>query len=908
MIHANTEKPDIIMITESWINTRDKHNLAEVALNGYNMFAKCRLHKSGGGVLLYVKKGIKAVQLNKADVDAYDSLYIETAVRNRKYVIGVIYRPPKQNEDNDKALYKEIKDLIKNKNAVICGDFNNPSVNWSTLSGDREGQRLVDFSEEAFLHQAVDTPTRGNNILDLVFTNGSDLIDSCEVGEPLASSDHNIIRIKLNLQIKTRDNTLLIPNYRRANFENMRRELDNVNWEHLLDVHCIDELYSRFTAKLKAIEKNNIPYRQRRVDKCKPAWMTNCLKKMITDKRKAYKKHKLTQTTLDFQSYISLKRTCEKEIRKKKREYEIKISHEAKTNPKLFFSYISSKKNVRCNVGPLLNDQNESVSDDKNMASVLNATFSKVFTKENDRVLPTMPNIFQGCEEEKLTISEIETQEVLNHLQKININKSAGPDEISPRILKECGPQLVNPITLLFNKSLSQSKIPQSWKKANVTPIFKKGDRKQAINYRPISLTSVLVKLLEKILRDKMVLFLESNKLITDNQHGFRSNRSCLTNLLDFFNDVYSNWDVRVPYDVIYLDFQKAFDKVPHNRLMLKLQSHGIGEQLCAWIRDWLSNRQQRVVLNGEVSDWLNVTSGVPQGSVLGPTLFLIYINDLESNLISKVSKFADDTKLGGKAVCAEDCAKIQADLNKLIDWSEKWQMSFNIDKCKVMHIGDRNPKFKYKMRNHELCDVKQEKDLGVIISNDLKTSDQCKAASKKANMMLGLISRNITYRSPDVMKKLYTAFVRPHLEYAVQFWSPNYIKDQSLLERVQRRATKQIPSLRSLSYDERLKQLDMFSLEKRRTRGDLIEVFKILNQFDKINPEALFEINSTTITRSNGMKLRGQRCNTVARKAYFNVRVVDLWNSLPSTVVSSVTIDSFKARLDRYFKEIDFY
>jgi hypothetical protein len=417
-----------------------------------------------------------------------------------------------------------------------------------------------------------------------------------------------------------------------------------------------------------------------------------------------------------------------------------------------------------------------------------------------------------------------------------------------------------------------------------------------------------MIKLFEKIIRDKIVAFLEVNKLISENQHGFRSNRSCLTNLLDFFNDVYANWDVRVPYDIIYLDFQKAFDTVPHNRLISKLQSHGIGEHLCTWIRDWLSNRLQRVVLNGEASDWLQVTSGVPQGSVLGPTLFVMYINDLENDLLSKVSKFADDTKLGGKALCADDCRKIQEDLNKLSDWSEKWQMSFNVEKCKVMHIGDKNPHFKYQIRDQELSNVKQEKDLGVIISNNLKTTDQCTAASKKANKMLGFITRNIDHKSPDIMKKLYTAFVRPHLEYAVQFWSPNYIKDQNSLERVQRRATKHIPALRNSTYEERLKRLDMFSLNKRRIRGDLIEVFKILNQFDKINPEKLFEMNNVSVTRGNGMKLKGQRYNTIARKSYFSVRVIDHWNKLPTSVVCSNTIDSFKSRLDKHFREIGFY
>ena len=234
--------------------------------------------------------------------------------------------------------------------------------------------------------------------------------------------------------------------------------------------------------------------------------------------------------------------------------------------------------------------------------------------------------------------------------------------------------------------------------------------------------------------------------------------------------------------------------------------------------------------------------------------------------------------------------------------------MCFNVDECKVMHIGEKNPNFKYHLQGHELSEVKQEKDLGVIISNTLKMSDQCSAASKKANMMLRLITRKFDYKSPELMKRLYLAFVRPHLEYAVQFWSPNYIKDQVMLERIQRRATKQIPSLRNFTYDERLKRLDMFSLQKRRVRGDLIEVFKILNRFENINPESLFQRDPNTITRSNGMKLKGNRCNTLARRSYINNKVVDHWNRLPPSVVSAQSINSFKASLDKYFKDIRFY
>ena len=195
------------------------------------------------------------------------------------------------------------------------------------------------------------------------------------------------------------------------------------------------------------------------------------------------------------------------------------------------------------------------ISDDKDMASILNSTFSSVFTEEDKTDISTPSNVFQGLDEERLITTEIQAHEVRKYLQKIDPNKSVGLQEISPRLLKECCAQLETPITSLFNKSLTQTRVPRAWKRANITPIFKKGEKKQAINYRPISLMSVLIKLFEKIIRDKIVEFLEKIKLITENQHGFRSNKSCITNLSDFFNDVYARWDVWEPYDVIYLDF-----------------------------------------------------------------------------------------------------------------------------------------------------------------------------------------------------------------------------------------------------------------------------------------------------------------------------------------------------------------
>ena len=312
--------------------------------------------------------------------------------------------------------------------------------------------------------------------------------------------------------------------------------------------------------------------------------------------------------------------------------------------------------------------------------------------------------------------------------------------------------------------------------------------------------------------------------------------------------------DNKKPVDIIYLDFEKAFDKVPHKRLIAKLKSHGINGGIKDWIEDWLSYRKQRVVLNGKESPWTDVSSGVPQGSVLGPILFTIYINDIDSDIKSKVSKFADDTKLGYACKSAEDCNIIQQDLDKIVKWSDAWQMSFNVEKCKVMHVGRNNGNHQYIMNNQVLQAVTEEKDLGVIYTDNMKTSKQCTAARNKANRVLGLINRTLTYKNKTNVTNLYKALVRPHLEYAVQAWAPSLKKDQIRIEGVQRRATKLIPELRNKEYEERLEEINLFKLSHRRARGDLIQVYKIFNRIDNVDLEPLIELSQTGL-RSNGSR-----------------------------------------------------
>ena len=304
--------------------------------------------------------------------------------------------------------------------------------------------------------------------------------------------------------------------------------------------------------------------------------------------------------------------------------------------------------------------------------------------------------------------------------------------------------------------------------------------------------------------------------------------------------------------DVVYLDFQKAFDKVPHQRLLLKLKAHGIGNDVINWIEKWLTHRKHRVIVDGEISNWKSVLSGVSQGSILGHILFFcIYRTDLEDDISSKVLRFADDTKVFRKVTNDTDKQSLQGDLDKLVKWSEQWQILLNFGKCKCVHIGHGNMDEEYKMGDAVLGRTTQEKELGVTFSADMKVSEQCGIAASKGNQILGLIRRNIIYKEKQLSLPVYKAIVRPHLEYCIQAWRPYRKKDIDKLERIQRRATKMIPELRDLSYESRLLQCGLTTLEPRRLRGDQIEMFKIVNSYEDVDNNMFFKLEEGSRTRT---------------------------------------------------------
>ena len=497
---------------------------------------------------------------------------------------------------------------------------------------------------------------------------------------------------------------------------------------------------------------------------------------------------------------------------------------------------------------------------------------------------------------------------------------SAAPDgDIPARILTACKQQLADPLTLLWQESFSIGCIPAELKIQYVTPIYKKGDRTDPANYRPVSLTSHIMKTFERVVRKNLVRHLEENTLINKNQHGFRKKRSCMTQLLSHVEQIYKSLNNDDEVDVIYLDFAKAFDKVDHAVLLAKLGRYGIGGNALRWIKEFLLNRKQAVVVEGHKSSFQPVISGVPQGTVLGPILFVLYINDLlDSISYSKGFSFADDTKLIGAIREMSSVGLLQNDLNIVIEWSRVNNMELHEQKFEVVSYPLNKSKALRELpfypetveystpRGYIISPQETVRDLGVYISNNRSWGPHIEKTVQGARKMAAWALSAFRDRSQVVMLTLYKSMVRSKLEYCCPVWNPVKVGDIQKLENVQRSFTRKILGCSDLQYWDRLKKLKLMSLQRRRERYSIIHVWKILNEHAP--NDISFEFRShqrhgikaeiPPMNKSAQLSVRSDYDNT------FRVRAAQLFNVLPSELRSITILDSFKVGLDRFMKQ----
>jgi hypothetical protein len=931
--------PHVIFIVETWFD-----DSSQTHLEGYNLYHQDRGSR-GGGVAIYVKNNftVREVKVSQLTSTTVEQIWLCVEVGNESLLIGALYRPHDHDDDILAQLISSIKTANTTRNSLgcstllVCGDFNFSHTQYESIdvgggfatlgyvtdnwSSDSKFQECL---SDCHLVQMVTFPTyrhsrdsRSLSILDLVITNEPNRLITLNPAECLGVTpkgqahyiiEGNLALVDSDIHLPSRTRARFI--WKKADYAGISEFMDALDWDGMFDGFSVNECYTIFVNLYKDACRRFVPTVNAPIVNNHNPWVTSEVMAAVRLKRELWGKYRsagIQNRNVLSNEYKLASKKVKKVVKAAMVDYEESVYVASRTDPKRLHAYIKLKQTVKDSIRALEDVNGLITTDSEIICQTLNSYFHSVFVVEPHGPLPFFDRrtLFE-CQHDAL---DIDRHTVQCSLEKLDVCKSPGVDSIHPKVLKHCAKAISVPLARIFQLSILQCQIPEIWRKSNVTPIFKKGSKVMASNYRPVSLTSLPGRIFERLIRDHIMKHCISRGIISKSQHGFVFKKACITNLLESLDLMTEAMHEGYATDVIFTDFAKAFDKVPHRRLLLKLRAYGISEHLLAWIQSWLTGRLQRVVIGTHTSEWKEVTSGVPQGSVLGPLLFVLYINDLPDNISHHVKLYADDSKFLGVIRTDDDARILQEDINKAVVWSELWLMSFNITKCKVMHVGRGKKKsaFDYFMPGvngtPQRLEVSQnERDLGVIISDDLKLDIQVVSAATKANRMLGMLKKSFRSRKLSLWKGLYITYIRPHLEYAIQVWSPHLQRDIDILERVQHRATKVITEIKHLPYEQRLQKLGITTLKIRRIRGDLIQLFKFANIIDIIDLP-LIPNDSCFITRGHNMRLiRELVKNCDQRFHFFSNRVVPHWNALPATVINAPSVHVFKNRLDTYF------
>lgn len=845
---------DIVVFTETWLSS-DVFD-SEVFCNEFNVYRRDRYGvtgkgKRGGGVLISVHSSILSDCVMFSENIDVEFICVRLSFRDLCIYITCSYIPP----GSCIGVYLEHASLIQdvvgrlsvNDIILIMGDFNLPRVSWTLcpdicrlmpLSSSNEMDKFFDILFESCLIQFNNIPNMCNRFLDLVFSNSPNI--SVSRSTPFVCPEdgyHPTLLISFDVIDCLAENCLETDSVRlfdfnKTNYDLLRNCFDFAHWEGSdmgLD-GCISNFYEILFSGFSVA----VPLKKSKPVLTGPVWFTSELRRLRNVKSRLFKRYKENGSSISYTKYSVVRNKYSVLNSKCYSDYLYRMRNKFRVNPKSFYGFVNSKRKVS-GFPSSMNFEGVESSSVAGISDLFAEFFQGTYSVSSglSSSYPYRLELFNIVS--NVTINE---SEVFNGLVNLKFSHLPGPDGVPSSILKSCANELCIPLTKIFNDSLYVGVFPSRWKESFIIPLHKSGNRRSVDNYRGIAKLSVIPKLFEKIVTNRLIHML--GNFISPLQHGFVRGRSTTTNLLELTGHVFNGFSNGCQTDVIYTDFSKAFDTISHELLLYKLDAFGFPPGLLSWISSYLKDRTQRVLFRNHTSRKIFVTSGVPQGSHLGPILFVLYLNDLPSIIdVSRVLMYADDVKLFLSLSSVFDCNLLQNDLRKLSDWCCMNMMSLNLKKCKKLSFYRSKPiRFDYFIGTYMLENVESFTDLGVLLDHRLSFNLHVNSCVNKAKSLLGFMKRwSKEFNDPYVTKSLYMSLVRPTLEYASVVWSPNYGCYIDIIESVQKQFL--LFALRGLgwnvnerlpSYEHRLQLIDLPTLRKRRLMLGVTFIVKLIN------------------------------------------------------------------------------
>lgn len=850
---------DIVVLTETWLRP-DVVN-AELASN-YCIFRCDRNNNTstfqrGGGVLIAVKPTHRCSAVTLTDSSHLEQIAVAVNLPGSTvYVCGIYIRPnshPDVYMSHSNAVQQICDRSLSTDTIVVVGDYNLPHLSWhfdedcnSYLPWNASSESEISFTESIIasgLHQLNSLRNANGRILDLAFVSESSYVELIEPPSSLLKIDPHHKPFVIRLETEAGEQILMAESnanafdFKRCDFTVLNSVLAAVDWNVTLGDGSLDHITACFYSKVHDIIRTHVPRRRRCLAMhSKLPWWTPELRHLRNVVRKARTRFFRMNSRYNKDRLKTLEKRYNKAQENAYRSYTNRLESNFKRDPKSFWAHIKALKSI--NRIPEKLTYNDATADNSETSANLFADF---FSSVHSSHSPTFSSSVRQNVQSfniRMPMLLISQSEIASALKKLDVSKGAGTDRIPPLFLKECADALKFPISLIFNRSLRDRTFPEVWKVASITPIHKSGSIHAIENYRGISILCSIAKVFEEIIH--VGLYNAVRPLISEAQHGFVKQRSTVSNLMSFMSVLSDNVERRRQVDTIYFDFSKAFDKVPHELAINKLQHTGLPAWITEWLRSYLTERKAFVKVGNARSRMYCISSGVPQGSVLGPLIFVLFINDLATRLKSGKLLYADDLKIYREISSTLDCCALDADVSELVSWCAQNGMELNICKCKVITFTRRQSylSYDYAIGTNIIERVNSIRDLGVIIDSKLKFTEHIGSVSAKGFAVLGFIRRNSrAFRDVYTLKALYCSLVRSILEYAVCVWSPYHTTHKLTIEKVQRcfirYALRLLPwndPFHLPDYVSRCRLIDLETLEARRTKIQRLFVFDLLS------------------------------------------------------------------------------